>query len=99
MGQVVVEMGRAEFNGVGVIAGKNNQVEELNSGVGSSHTSITANKNDFATVINNSASDVWIIFGPAVSATVGQGHFVPSGKMRDFGGLAAGDRAAVINDS
>jgi len=39
------------------------------------------------------------MFGPNPTASVGQGHFIPSGKIRDFGGLLAGDKVAVINDA
>ncbi len=99
MGQVVIEMGRAEFKGVGVIASTHAKTEELNSSTSSSATTIEAAKGDFATVINNDAEDIWVTFGASPVAAVGTGHFVPSGKIRDFGGLQAGEKAAVINDS
>lgn len=99
MGQVIVEMGRAEFRGVGVIAGRDNQVEEINAGASSSATTISSTKGGFASVINNSVDDIWVMFGPNPTASVGQGHFIPSGKIRDFGGLLAGDKVAVINDA
>lgn len=99
MSQVVIEMGRATFNGVQVIAAKNTAVEELTSGVASAATTIAASAGDVVTVINNGADTIWVEIGSNPTAVVGSGHLVPPDTIRDFGGLGAGDKVAVINDS
>lgn len=99
MSQVIIEMARGEFNGVGILSLKGGVVEEITSSGTSQATTITAQDGYFVTVINNGTDDIWAAIGASPTAAVEAGRFIPANSRRDFGGLAYGDKIAVINDS
>lgn len=99
MSQVIIEMGRADFGGIGVMAIAGGEVEEITSSGTSQATTAVAQAGWFCTVINNGAETIWVQSGASPTAAAGSGRCIPPNSSRDFGGLAAGDKIAVINDS
>ena len=69
--------------------------ENITPGGSSQASAITAEANEYATIIATDA--VYVAFGPAPVASSANGRLVQAETIRDFGPLRAGDKIAVVS--
>lgn len=103
MSQVVIEFSAASvgtpYGTTPILSTDGAQSEEITSSGTSQATTMTTDRWDVASVMNNGSEDIWITFAATPTAVVGTTHFLAAGERRDFGPLTVGYKAAVINDS
>ena len=103
MGQAIVQFGKAgspsRHGSIVQVFESGGKVEELNTGVSSVASTITAEANDVCVVTNNSGGLIWATFGESPTAAVETTHPILDGTSRDFGPIGEGQKCALIDDS
>ncbi|MEL6361712.1 MAG: hypothetical protein AAFR21_11560 [Pseudomonadota bacterium] len=99
MGQAIVTMGGARRPaGSPIFRASGAQTQEINTSGTSQATTIEADREDIAIVINNSSALIWAEFGPNPIAAVGTTHAILPNSSAAFD-VGEGDRCALIDDN